>query len=228
MIFLKRENTFMRKSSKQKLLMSKKNKTIKRNLINSSYNNRFVKPKYRILYFKTIKQQQRDFNENVEQGFYNYLNYNIERIERRQKTRRQRTGLFTPLIPMKFRPLTLTRVFVTHGIKNTFVTVFRGQKGDVENDYKMSVTGKFSCGLAGYKGPKKSTVFARKEVIKSAGQFVSSLLTTLMTVVFTSKVGRWNRKTVRNLAPDLAYVVSIYNKRTRSHGHQKYKNRRRT
>jgi hypothetical protein len=226
MNFIARKNTFMKYSSKQRTPYKKIK--IKRNFLKSSYFNRFLKPQTRILYFKTIKQQHRYFNENIELCFYHYLKYNMTKIERRQRNKRQRLGYFTPMVPMRFRPLTLTRVFVTHGIKNTFVTVFRGQQTDVPNDYKMSVTGKFSCGLAGYKGPKKSTVFARKEVIKDAGLFLAGSLTTLLIVIFTSKVGRWNRKTVRNLASDLSYVISIHSKRSRSHGRQKFKNRRRT
>jgi hypothetical protein len=199
-----------------------------RNIIKASYNFRFIKPKTRILYFKTIKQQERYFGENVEFLYENYIENNIFKVERREKNKRFRTGIFTSIVPMAFRALTFTRVFITHCVKNTFVTIYRGVKDDVINKYKLQVAGKFSCGLLGYKGPKKSTVFARKEVIKESGLFLAGLLTTLMTVVFTSKVNRWNRKSVRNLAPDLAYIVNIITKRQRSHGKQKYKNRRRT
>jgi hypothetical protein len=218
------------KNIKEKTTTNLKITTYKklRNIIKASYNFLFIKPKKRLLYFKTIKQQERYFGENVEFLFENYLENNMFRVERREKRRRFRTGIFTSIVPMAFRARTFTRVFITHCVKNTFVTIYRGMKDDFVNKYKMMVAGKFSCGLLGYKGPKKSTVFARKEVIKESGLFLAGLLTTLMTVVFTSKVNRWNRKSVRNLAPDLAYIVNIKIKSVRSHGKQKYKNRRRT
>lgn len=81
--------------------------------------------------------------------------------------------------------------------------------------------------MIGYKGPKKSTVFARKEVIKNAGNFLASHSTSLLSIVFTSKTSRWNRKSVRDLCPNLSYVIKIEILYKRSHGFKKFPNRRR-
>lgn len=203
---------------------------LKSNLLRGSYNNRLLRSKKRKLYFKTIKQQHRlkRHVEDFEKTFSKYVEKNIPKIEKREKKKQIMTGRFLNIIPMAFRNYCHTKVYVTHCNKNTFLTVFKGIKAQRKNDFKFNVFYKSSCGLIGYTGPKKSTVFARKEVIKEVGSFLGSHMTTLMSVVFTSKVSRWNRKSVRNLCNNLAYVLTISINYTRSHGFIKHKNRRRT
>jgi len=205
-----------------------KKQGIKPNRIKSSYNYRFLRTRARILYNKTIKQQHRYIVENIEEIYSSYLKANMYKIEKREKNKRFLTGMYSALIPMAYRLYSYTKVYITHCVKNTFVTIFRGQKGEILNQFNMAVLNKFSCGLLGYKGPKKSTVFARKEVIKEAGNFLGGQMTTLLTVIFTSKVSRWNRKSVRNLCPNLSYVLTVYINYKRAHGRMKLKNKRRT
>jgi hypothetical protein len=207
----------------------KKRIKLKSNLLRGSYNNRLLRSKKRKLYFKTIKQQHRlrRHIEEIEKTFSKYVKKNIPKIEKREKNKQIFTGKFLNLIPMAFRNYCHTKVYVTHCNKNTFLTVFKGMKAQRRNEFKLKVFYKSSCGLIGYTGPKKPTVFARKEVIKEVGSLLGSYMTTLMSVVFTSKVSRWNRKSVRNLCNNLAYVLTIAINYTRSHGFIKHKNRRR-
>lgn len=229
---IKKRIKFKTKTLKEKMIDMAQNKLkkqrIKPNRIKSSYNYRFLRTRARVLYYKTIKQQHRNSIENLEEIFSSYLKMNMYKIEKREKNKRFRTGMYSALIPMAYRLYSYTKVYITHCVKNTFVTIFRGQKGDILNQFNMAVLNKFSCGLIGYKGPKKSTVFARKEVIKEAGNFLGGQMTTLLTVIFTSKVSRWNRKSVRNLCPNLSYVLTVYINYKRAHGSMKHKNKRRT
>lgn len=201
---------------------------LKPNLVKASYNNRFFRTIKRLLYFKTIKQQHRRLIEDIEKIYNYYLNMFMPKIERKEKYKRLLSGTFSNVIPMAYRVYCYTKVFVTHHFRNTFVTVFKGNKTEKTNEFEMKPVGKYSCGLIGYQGPKKATTFARKEVIKESGNFLGSLMTTLLTVVFTSKVSRWNRKSVRNLCPNLSYVLTIFIDYKRPHGIIKQKNRRRT
>lgn len=209
-------------------LNSVKKQKLKSNKIKSSYNYRFLRFNTRVLYYKTIKQQYRQYVENIEEMYSSYLQTNMLKIEKREKNKKLLTGMYTAVVPMAYRLYSYTKVYITHCVKNTFVTIFKGQKGEILNQFNMAVLNKFSCGLIGYKGPKKSTVFARKEVIKEAGNYLGGQLTTLLTVIFTSKVSRWNRKSVRNLCPNLSYVLTIFINYKRAHGYQKQKNKRRT
>jgi hypothetical protein len=135
-------------------------------------------------------------------------------------------GIVSNFVSIKHRPFSYTRACITHCVKNTFVTIFRGKNS--RDTYYMNVLAKVSCGLIGYKGPKKSTVFARKAVIKEAGTILNNHMTTLLDVVFTSKVSRWNRKSVRDLCPNLSYIITIQITYKRSHGKKKEKTKKRT
>lgn len=202
---------------------------IKANNLKQSFFNRFLKSKSRNLYFKTIKQQNIRSLEILRDYFSRYVKKNMQRLERRIKFKRKITGNFSNFVPMAYRAYCYIKVFVTHKRKNTFITIFRGEPDDETriNHFKQKVINKFSCGVTGYKGPKKSTVFARKEVIKDAGNYLGSLMTTLVSIFFTTRVKRWNRKTIRNLCPNLSYILKIHINYKRSHGKKKYKNRRR-
>lgn len=202
---------------------------IKPKHIKFSFGSVFLRWRTRLLYFKTVKQQHRDVIEDIESSFSYYLQFVISKIERREKHKRFLAGNFSLVVPMAYRLFCYTKVFITHGFRNTFITIFRGdKKEDEKNQFNMLPVTKYSCGSIGYQGPKKSTTFARKEVIKIAGNFLGTSMTTLLTVVFTSKVSRWNRKTIRNLCPNLSFVLTIYIFYKRSHGFIKYKNKRRT
>jgi hypothetical protein len=88
--------------------------------------------------------------------------------------------------------------------------------------------GKFSCGLLGYKGPKKHTVFARRAVLGRSGDFMTEKSTGILSICFTTRVKRWNKKSIRDLSPNLTYVLEIRITYSRPHGFKKNKNRRRT
>jgi hypothetical protein len=203
-------------------------KNLKPNKIRKSFNNRFLMPIQRFLYLRTVLQSELDLNEDLadfEKSYYDYLENHMPGIERREIYKKSLNGFTMNLVSMSNRLFSYTKAFVSHCVSNSFVTLFRGR---IRDTYYMKVLAKVSCGLIGYKGPKKSTVFARKGVIKQAGFILANKMTSLLDVVFTSKVSRWNRKSVRDLCPNLSYVLNIYITYTRSHGYTKHKNKRRT
>lgn len=120
-----------RDTSYNSFLVPKANKKIKGKKPNKrkcSYNSRFLQTKKRKLYFKTIVQNYRVF-EDIEPSFFSYVKVNMPRIETREKTRRffNLNKELVEYIPMTNRGFTYTIVFVTHGIKNTFVTMSRSK-----------------------------------------------------------------------------------------------------
>lgn len=203
-------------------------KTLKANNLRVSFYNRFLKSHERLLYRKTIKQNyvKHMYREDADSIYLYYLEKLMPKVERKVLFKRSLTGYYTNFVSMSNRTYNYTRAFVTHCVKNTFVTLFRG-KGHRRNNFGMKVLAKVSSGLIGYRGPKKSTVFARKGVIKEAGKILANNMTSLLDVIFTSNVSRWNRKSVRDLCPNLSYVLNIYINYNRPHGFRKFKTRRR-
>jgi hypothetical protein len=203
-------------------------KLIKANNLRVSFFNRFLRVKNRTLYRRTVKQNyvRHMYREDADHIYLHYLEKNMPKVEEKELYKRSLSGYYTNFVSMSNRTYNYTRAFVTHCVKNTFVTIFRG-KGHRRNNFGMKVLAKVSSGLIGYRGPKKSTVFARKGVIKEAGKLLASNMTSLLDVIFTSNVSRWNRKSVRDLCPNLSYVLNIYINYNRSHGFKKFKTRRR-
>jgi hypothetical protein len=201
---------------------------LKANNIPTSFNNKFLKPLNRTLYYRTIKQNYIEAlsTEEAENLYFTYLEKNMPNIENHELYKRSLNGFSNTFVSMSNRTFNYTRAFVTHCVKNTFVTIFRGHE-HLGDNYNMKVLAKVSSGLIGYKGPKKSTIFARKGVIKEAGKILSSNMTSLLDVIFTSKVSRWNRKSVRDLCPNLSYILNIFINYNRPHGYIKQKNKRR-
>jgi hypothetical protein len=201
---------------------------LKANNVPMSYNNRFLRSKNRSLYYKTVKQDYIKIlsHEEIEEVYQLYLETNIHDIEKREKYKKSLNGLSANFVSMVYRTFSYTKAFITHCVKNTFATIFRGSERENDN-YNMHVLAKVSSGLIGFRGPKKSTVFARKGVIKEAGNILASKMTSLLDVIFTSKVSRWNRKSVRDLCPSLSYVLNIFINYKRPHGYTKHKNKRR-
>lgn len=202
---------------------------LKTNNIRRSYGNRFLRSKRRILLYKTVIQNYLKVLSSgaIIKMYLSYVEKNMPKIEKRERYKRSLNGLFANFVSMSYRFASFTKVFVTHCVKNTFVTIFRGKKRN--NNYnKIPVIAKVSSGLIGFQGPKKSTVFARKAVIKEAGNILAGKMTSLLDVIFTSKVSRWNRKAVRDLCPNLSYILNIHINYNRSHGYKKLKTRRRT
>lgn len=221
------KTSFLKLKQEKPKLLPKKNK-IKANNLRVSYNNKFLLSRKRILYRRTIIQNyiKHMRRQHAEKVYLDYLEKNMPKIERKERYKRSFNAYYTTFIAMSNRTYDYTRAFVTHRVKNTFVTIFRG-KGHRKNNYGMKVLAKVSSGLIGYRGPKKSTVFARKGVIKEAGHILSNKMTSLLDVIFTSHISRWNRKSVRDLCPNLSYVQNIYIKYSRPHGFIKKKNKRR-
>lgn len=219
------KSSFLRyKSEKPKL----NPRIIKPNNLRLSYNNRFLQTKKRMLFKRTIHQNYiRKLNKFVEERLYaEYMEKNMQRVERKFLYKQRFKGIYMNFLSFKNRTYLYTRAFVTHCVKNTFVTIFRGENYRKDN-YGMKMLAKVSSGLIGYRGPKKSTVFARKAVIKEAGNILTNHMTSRLDVIFTSKVSRWNRKTVRDLCPNVSYILKIYITYNRSHGYTKRKNKRR-
>lgn len=224
-VYTKKRTSFIRyKVEKPKLTST----NISANKIYFSFHNKFLRSKKRLLYKKTIKQNyfRKIRKEDAEKLYLNYLEKYMPAIEERELFKRSLTGYYTNFVSMSNRKYNYTRAFITHCVKNTFVTIFRGKHYSKKN-FGMKVLAKVSSGLIGYKGPKKSTVFARKGVIKEAGKILSNKMTSLLDVVFTTNVSRWNRKSVRDLCPNLSYVLNIYITYNRPHGYSKQKNKRR-
>ena len=201
---------------------------IKANRLRVSFHNRFLRSKKRTLYKKTVIQ---NYNKplkkaDAEELYVKYLDKLMLKVERKERFKRYIRRIYTTFVPMSNRSPDKTCIFVTHKFKNTFVTIFRG-KAYTKGRYGMKVTAKVSAGGIGYKGPKKSTVFARKSVIKEAGLIAAGSLTSFLDVIFTSHVSRWNRKAVRDLSPNLSYVNTIQMHFSRPHGFRKLKNKRR-
>jgi hypothetical protein len=221
------KSAFKRFKKDDNLESSKFSKKLKANNIPFSFNRRFILPKNRYLYFRTIKQNTYDdvsYTHDIEHLYFSYLDTNMPNIEQHEIYKRSLNGFSTNLVSMSNRIFSYTRAFITHCVKNTFVTLFRG---NVRDTFYMKVLAKVSAGLIGYKGPKKSTVFARKSVIKEAGKLLANNMTTMLDVVFTSKVSRWNRKSVRDLCPNLSYILNIHITYSRPHGYKKEVTRRR-
>lgn len=228
------ENVNLYKNVKTSFIRYKKEipettpKMIKANNLRVSFFNRLLKSNTRLLYRRTIIQNyvKRLYKEDAESIYLYYLEKFMPKVENKELFKRSLTGYYTNFVSMSNRTYNYTRAFITHCVKNTFVTIFRGKKHS-KNNFGMKVLAKVSSGLIGYRGPKKSTVFARKGVIKEAGKLLASNMTSLLDVIFTSNVSRWNRKSVRDLCPNLSYVLNIYINYNRPHGYRKLKNRRR-
>jgi hypothetical protein len=203
-------------------------KVLKANNLSISFNHKFLISKTRTLYKRTVVQNfvKHMRKQHAETLYLDYLDIYMPAIESKELFKRSLSGYYTNFVSMSNRTYNYTRAFITHCVKNTFVTIFRG-KGHRKNNFGMKVLAKVSSGLIGYRGPKKSTVFARKGVIKEAGKLLSSHMTSLLDVIFTSNVSRWNRKSVRDLCPNLSYVQNIYINYSRPHGFIKLKNKRR-
>jgi hypothetical protein len=200
----------------------------KSNAVKGSYQFRLLRSKKRILNYRTIQQKfmKRVPRRLIEQAYLKYIGDHIKKIEKREKYKKSLNGFAYNYVSMRYRFFSFTKVFVTNKVGNTFVTISRGKQR--ENGHSsMHVLAKVSCGLIGYKGPKKSTVFARKAVIKDAGSILAGKLTSLLDVIFTTRIARWSRKTVRDLCPGLSYILNIEATYNRTHGKRKYKNKQR-
>lgn len=116
------------------------------------------------------------------------------------------------------------KLYISNKRKNTFTTVaqsFGGLKAKrLKYDKSFKVVFKASSGTNGFKGPKKSTLYARQDVIKTTGLYISNNYFTSIDLIYGTKAPRRGRKHLRTLfASHLIYFRSIKMTSRRPHGY---------
>jgi hypothetical protein len=204
---------------KRKIITRKKNainpvKRLAKNIQVNSFANRFLLyRKSRRLYKKTSKYSPLITTTKEEEDiFYRTLNF-----KKYQKILFYQKNVFfsrrKPLAKMRYRP---AKLYISNLKKNTFTTI-QEVVGD-DYDKHIKVYYKSSCGAIGYKGPKKSTKFARDDVIKRTGNFFNDSFFTSVDINLKGKITRWNRRYLRNMFDNMLYFRTINILSNRPHG----------
>ena len=125
--------------------------------------------------------------------------------------------------PLSQRFFSFGRVYLTHRRRNTFAVI----KQYILNKGERLIW-KISCGTNGYEGPKRKTVYARRETIKEASIITAQFEITTIDLIFPSRIGRIFRHLLRALKENLIYVRYIIVPKRRAHGIVRKKKHRRT
>jgi ribosomal protein S11 len=179
-------------------------------------------PKSRLLYHKVfIRQQWREtlsFDFNEEFILFETLKKDIRKYINR--TRWWRPHLSTT--SLGDRTFNMGRVFVKQTKRNFFITISNQQRfaGDIH------VLRCFSCGKIGFLGPKRGTLFAKQNLIKTVGQFIAEVEISTLDFIFASNMKKLYRLLLRNLY-DLVYFRNLIIKTRRSFGISRLKKKRR-
>nr|ADZ99050.1 ribosomal protein S11 [Physarum polycephalum] len=210
----------LRRKFKAKIKRSfgiKKTKRRKRKrYLSESYFRRYIFPKGRPLYKRTIR-----FNADLPIYYQeeNSILMKLRRDLRRQEVNRMLNKQFKSDIiftPLSERFFFFGRIYLTHRRRNTFITISTIAEDKLNLDERVFF--KSSCGLLEYKGPKRSTLHARLEVAKACGSFVAQAAFSSVDIIFPSGVGRVFTRLVRALVERQIYVRYLIIPKRRSHG----------
>jgi ribosomal protein S11 len=155
--------------------------------------------------------------KSQEENLYSKLPTKIRKMEKRMFYSKEfYLNRSRPLLS-KLHPK-YAKLYISNKRKNTFTSVSQSFT-EKRFDRSFKLIFKASSGGNGFKGPKKSTVFARQDVIKSASNFINNNYFTSTDIIFNTKAPRRGRKHLRTMFNNLIYIRSIKMTARRAHGY---------
>jgi len=197
----------------------------RRKSLSESYFRRYIFPKGRPLYKRTIS-----FNANLSVNYQaeNTILMRLRRDLKRQEVNKmlnKQWGFKSLFKPLSKRFFSFGRVYLTHRRRNSFITINRVTEDTL--NIQERVVFKSSCGLLEYIGPKRSTFHARLSVAKSASSFLAEQQFTSVDIIFPSGIGRVFTRLIRALNEEQIYVRYLIVPKRRAHGLNRKKKIRR-
>jgi hypothetical protein len=126
-------------------------------------------------------------NYQVENTILMNLRHNLKRQEANRLLNTQ-WGFHSYYKPLSERAFSFGRIYITYRRKNIFITINK-----LYEDYLNTierVAFKTSCGVIGYKGPKRATLHAKIEVAKNVSSYLTNQEFSSVDIIFPSGIGR--------------------------------------
>lgn len=197
----------------------------RRRNLSDSYFRRYIFPKRKSLYKRTIALNTNhpiDYQEEIT------LLSRLRKDLKRQEINRMlnsKMSFMSSYKPLSMRAFSFGCIYLTHRRRNTFITISKKFESLIAPTER--VVFKTSCGLSEHKGPKRATFHARLHTAKTASTFLTEQEFTSVDIIFSSGIGRVFTRLIRALNEKQIYVRYLIVPKRKPHGSVRKKKQKR-